>query len=588
MASPQQASPFQDVIEKQKTIIFQQESFEDGMNQQVDPTRLKSTEYPLLVNGRTRYGVVEPVLLPANADPQNSLLNKKVQGIYSAGPFILIFADGKAYYRNVTLPLAPFTMITGGFQLNPLADTVWAEQVPASSKNFKRSLVNATSNTSGVNLFSSIAGSPQCVVAQDGSSQPWLIFEDGTSEIASTYLEWDKDNNREYVPIGSMMMYSSGVLYIVGDVMTDSLTTKRRQIYRSVTGRPLDFVINIDINGDKGGDANTTSYAVDYDEITCIKKLNSNDGSFFIGTAKNGYMVIPITVGVALPFNEPVFTTVPLFNTGPLNQFSMTDKSGDACFIDFGGIRSFNAVLQNRNEGRNLPFSKKVALMFATIVQLGTNVCSITYDDYCLFSVYTIYGYGVLVYDTIQEIWIGIDIYDNLAANETIVQFCEVKVGTTRKLFARTNLNKVYEIFAGSEAGTKHATCKLYVGDWCSNDVRIEQKPLNLKFVFSDVELDGTITVTPFIDRKSSETLSQPIKANSVPFATPIVIPFGDSSNDVVRNINFSLDNVSNGWKVGFLVSWNFQAQLTHIRCESTKVNTDESSDEQAASIFNS
>ena len=95
MPSPVVQNPFKEALKEDNKLIFSQESFDGGMNQQVDPTRLQNNEYPLLVNGRTRYGVVEPVKLPENADPQGTLDGMLIQGIYAAGPFLLFFANGK-------------------------------------------------------------------------------------------------------------------------------------------------------------------------------------------------------------------------------------------------------------------------------------------------------------------------------------------------------------------------------------------------------------------------------------------------------------------------------------------------------------
>lgn len=578
MPSPQVENPIQQILPEDK-LIFQQDSFSGGMNQQVDSTRLESNEYPLAVNCRTRYGVVEPEKLPADADPQGTLTGRKIQGTYSAGPYFIVFADGKAYYKNVTQPNSAFNVFVG-FLLDANVDNIYAEQVPASSMNFGRKLTTAADISGGVTLFSSVNGSPQCLVCQDGINQPFLIFEDGTVRRANSYDAWTTDN-REYVPIGHMMLYLNGILYIVADVVKDSFISPKRQIFRSVQGRPLDFVINIDNDGNKGGDASTTSYAVDYDEITCITRVNASNGSFFISTAKNSYLVTPDYTG-PLPFNQPTFTTQYLFNTGPINQFSLCDKTGDACFIDFGGIRSFNAVLQDKNEGRNQPFSKKVALMFASLTQ--TLTAAVTFDDYSFFAVNTIYGPGVLVYDTIQETWVCLDIYDNFEADEYIIQFCEVKVGSTRSLFCRTTENKIYQLFAGTE----FATCKLYLGDWCSNDALSEVLPETLKCVFADVETTGTVGLIPFVDRKSFDSISQALVSNSSIFAPPIALPFGTSVQDSVRNINFALDNIATGWKVGFFLSWNFAAQLTHARFEGRKCNSTEATDEQAASLYGS
>jgi len=558
------------------TLIYNQQSFAGGMNQQTDPTDLQPNEYPLLINGRTRFGDVEPVQVLVDADTQGTLAGLNVQGIYSAGPFFIVFAGGKAFYRDVSSNSSAFIQIAG-FAMSSSVDTIFAEAVPISSLNYIRRLADADSNTSGIELFSATAASPQCLVCQDGVNQPRLIFPDGSSRQAGTYTDWTT-SNREYVPIGKQMMYLNGVLYIAALTMTGSLANPSAQIYRSVTGRPLDFVINIDINGDKGGDAETTSFAVDYDEITCLQKVNSNEGGFYVGTAKNSYLVIPVTTG-SLPFNEPLYRIQPLFNTGPLNNFSVCDIMGDTALIDFGGIRSFNATLQTRNEGRNLPFSKKISLLFTTLVQEVT--AAISYDDYAFFAVETIYGRAIVVYDTITQTWVGLDIYEELVG-VAIEQFCEVKIGVTRKLYIRTSDNHVYELFVGTEA----ATTQMFIGEWCSNDPLIEQLLQSVKCVFNDVEQAGNVTITPYVDRRAFTSVVKAVPATTSVWTLPLAIPFGPSTSDVVRNVNFDIEGVANGWKVGVLISWSMFAGLSHVRALNNKVKAEETTDEEAASVY--
>ena len=113
-------------------------------------------------------------------------------------------------------------------------------------------------------------------MVQDGINQPWLIQLNElinilTARKLNTYNQWSNvssgANSREYVPIGKQMMYLNSILFIVAP--------NGRSIYRSVSGRPLDFMVNIDVDGKKVpseiiGGAASVSFAADFDEITCI------------------------------------------------------------------------------------------------------------------------------------------------------------------------------------------------------------------------------------------------------------------------------------------------------------------------------
>jgi len=82
------------------------------------------------------------------------------------------------------------------------------------------------------------------------------------------------EDRREYVPVGKQMLWHDGILYVV--------SPNGKQIFRSVTGRPLDFMVNITPSGDKDpleavGGASSVSHSVDFEPITSINRL-----SFFI------------------------------------------------------------------------------------------------------------------------------------------------------------------------------------------------------------------------------------------------------------------------------------------------------------------
>lgn len=548
-----------------------QTGFQGGLNRQFDPTRIGRNEYPLLVNGRSRSDALTPIL---DAVRDSSLPAGVMQGVYAAGAYVLIFISGNAFLKNFNFPLSNFQQIAG-FAMDPAAETIYAELVPASSLNYAR--VPFDGDVNGiVNLRGVASASPSAVVCQDGVSQARLIFPTGLSRIAQTYNQWAMDN-REYVPIGRQMMYNSGILYIV--------SPDGREIFRSVTGRPLDFMVNIDPNGDKLateqlGGAQSVSYKVDYDPISCIARLPTSPdsiGSFYVGTVRTSYRVTPDFENTI--FGEPQFDNDTLFPTGPLNQFSFSDVVGDQVLIDFNGLRSFNAIQQARNEGRNMPFSARIYPLIQGIVQM--HGCIGKFDNYALFGLDTIYGPAIGVYDELQQRWIAIDQYTGVGV---VKQFCEVRTGATRKLFFITSDNGFYEAFAAPTV----APASIYVGDFCTNDPKIGQKNLLLRVVFNELAGDsGTVTITPFVNgkRQTQSVMTKDVTPTAVAQVPPIAIPFGAATEDRVRHLSFDCGRTMQGWQLGFLITWDFFGNLSHLSLSTDDETQDNTLKEQATSF---
>jgi hypothetical protein len=546
-----------------------QTTFDGGMRRDIDPSKLEENEYTLLINGRNRNGTIQPVKLPTQITDGVPPSISKFQGLYAADSYVILFAAGKAYFRNYLSEGTGFAPVPGAFEMSPVADTLFAELVPASTINFTRSISDVTDKFSPIELVSATSGSPQALIVQDKINQPRLILADGTSRLTQTFAQWTL-TNREYVPVGgAMMMGDDGKLYII--------SPSGREIYHSVTGRPLDFIIAVDANANKlateaEADANALAYRPDYDPITAITKQGSAD-SFYIGTSKNSYLIKKTG---RLIYGEPVFARQFLFSTGPLNNFSIADILGDTALVDFSGIRSFNAVLQDKNEGRNLPFSKEIFRLIEGITQ--TSTAAITFDNYALFSVTTVYGPAILVYDTLLAKWVAVDIYPGVGL---VKQFCEVKLPTGRFLFFITTDNKLYQAFAGNTA-----TVSLYTKEFCTNDPEIQHKVDFLKTVFTDITETGTVTVTPLVDRKAGSTSTKPLTtANGVP-ALPMVIPFGSFDKDVVDNETHKFMDAKQGFKTGFLITWNCDAQLSHISVVAVSVTGDTTLESQAKQAF--
>ena len=492
----------------------------------LDDSRIGQDEYQLGLNVRNRFGDLRPIRRPlevATGFPANVPL----QGIYSVGDFLILVQGGDAKYRHRLQsgpPLEQWThlwnaSINSSMQLDPAVDTIYFQSVPSSSRGFA---YKSTGTTSGVTVDTSATPPTRTsagIVVQDGINQPNLIEfkSSGSSAFVTvrkcrTYAEHnttiDGVVEREYVPIGKQMMYFNGKLYVVSPDGTI--------IYHSVSGRPLDFVIAINTDGDKisvdedVGGAAAISYSVSYDPITCIAPLNTN--SFFVGTSSASYAVTPDNS--RLLFGEPMFTKKYLFGTLAVNQFSFIDVLGDFAFVDSDGLRSFNAVQQLRNEGRNSAFSMSVAKLFDNIVQDKTLSAAISFDNYGLFSMRTIYGNVVVVYDTMSKKFVSIDTYqdgDDAEAVESggletgghdagsvsygfgiIKQFTKISTNTAHELYAITDTGELLKFYEGA----KHLQASVTTRAWSSGDPRIEQKPLELRTLFSNVNAWEAKSVT--------------------------------------------------------------------------------------------
>jgi len=538
-------------------IEFNRKSFVGGLNQQVDATRLSEDEYPLLINGRNRYDVLQPVQLPQQII-DSTIGNRRVQGAYSVGSILIVFAGGLAFYKDQNYPNANYNQING-FAMSADVAIIYAELVPISTLNFVRIPQTAGQANTDIKLTTPIKASPAGLVVQDGVNQPYLIDSNMTSRPLNKYDAWELDN-REYVPIGTQMIYSGGILYIVDGSL----------ILRSVTGRPLDFMVIIKEDGTKepqeaDGGARNAAISVDYNQVTCIARLPADDNSFFVSTSKAAYAVTPLIQPEDLIYGEPDFISRFLFTAGATSPFAFVELIGDNAFVDFNGLRSFNAIKMIKTEGINSPFSKKVGPILQGIFQDYT--AAIVYDNYALFGVNTIFGRGIIIYDTLNEVFAGVDLYPGVGQ---ILKFEEVRTAVGRKLFFVTTDGKFYEAFASTET----ATCKFYLGDHCTNNPDIEQRPWKLKLVFVDCLKSGTVYASSYTDRKFGTKLSAVIeqRLTAVTNQASYENPLGSSDLDTVQVIDFDFTkNTLAGWKHGFLVEWDVQCKLTHAKLESVE-----------------
>jgi hypothetical protein len=508
---------------------YRQEDFSGGMNLFDHEAVLPANQYGLAYNVRNRNVGLSGVRA---AVEDATIASGKKQGIYAFEQYIISFTNGSAYYKNI-LTSSAWTKIEG-FIMNPNADYVYAEAVPASDKNFERKLNAATtiegtsSNPSVSTTLLQVSGTPACLICGDGLSTERIIYIDSNGVVqtraAQTYEEWSKaiGGMREYVPKMKQRKYVNGIL--VG-VAPDGKT-----LLRSVSGRPLDFVVNVDVSGNKGGDAFTTAYKPVYEEITCLEVLNNQ--KLIVGTKRRCF---PIGFNFDRTiFAEPTFTNNESFGAGIVNQFSFLgilrqDGYADYLFIDYDGMRSLNANLQDQNEGRNSNFSKYIANAL-TSQQVADEAAAIAFDNYALFSIKTRYGNVVAVFDNIRQQWVGFD-NDGIGA---IKQFAVANQSTAPILYAITD-TKLYKLQAGD-----YLTSQVNLKASNSGSAKSQLRLQDFYAILDGSATNTTITVTEIVNGQTG--VNQKVRTT-------------DKQVDVLR-FNFA-GRSGYGWKVSPRVEWS-------------------------------
>jgi hypothetical protein len=549
-------------IAEDEKYTFLTRDFAGGMRRNVPPSKLDENEYALLVNGRSRYGTIKGIKLPKNLG-LTEIPAGKFQGLYGIDSILVVFKDGKLWARDYAQPVNAFNQ-DPNFQMLSTATRIYSEAVPASWLNIQRKASSATDDKAPVLFNDPVAGTPQALVCQDGESRPRLVFSVGSSRPAHTEDEWKNDelaeeDTREYVPRGLQMLYHDSILYIV--------SPDGKRLFRSVTGRPLDYIVAIDQDGNKlpkltsgGEEAERLHYAIDGNPITALRAIPAPQPTdstlgppFFVGTLKSSWAVFPDFSEML--FNEPTFTKIPLFPTGPLNQESVNEVLGDTSFIAQHGPSSFQSVQTLANEGINGPFYDSIYKLFEGVVQDIT--ASFTFDNYGLYAVNTVYGYGVLVYDTQRSKFVALDLYPEVVGG--IFQFAEIKVAGRRRLFFVTP-SQLFEAFAGTET----ATVQLYCREFENPNIEVQLIPRRYRITLRDIEESGTISLTPFVDGLRGTVQSQAVTANIIA-SSPLQVPFGpgDKKTTVVKTFGFELAN--KGRFVGCLITMNFLADLIDI-----------------------
>jgi len=616
---------------------FVQTHFNAGMNLLLDDSRLPVmfeykigdnpykigyNQYRLGINVRNRYDTLKPIYQSVK-DPAAPVGIK--QELVTFGNYIILFVAGFAYYRYY---LDSGWKQIPNFQMSPTAPRYWTSFVPVATTNYIRIAATGTTNTGTTNPAGGIqlsnvagasAGNLPGLLVQDNINQPQFIFLDEDSNIicrtTQSFTQWsivytdatntvvatDSHNNpldnREYVPIGNSMTWENGVLYITSQ--------DGNFIYRSVSGRPLDFVINVTnilaantttqtwnyidpISGtgttvsvppyaqsgggafsatnvfSAGGDATTTSYSVGVGGIVCLRPVAS--GGIFVAASNANFVVTQNTTPNAPTiYGEYTFIRTFLFNDTCLSDRTIIDSLGDTKFIDLTGIRSFNAVEQQQNEGRNSAFSAIIQSAFTNIVQDATMSAAILYDNYELYAVNTIFGQAIAVYDTILSCWSSFDLGQCPVA---IKQLAKIEL-TIQALYAVGVDDNLYTLYSSPNFATAYVRLGAI-----SNDPKMTHKLTDVCLVLNEITGNCTCSCQVFTDNRISEANSTPktITYNPPDFIYNGAVNMPDI-NTLCQPVYFTFPNTSQGWKTFVLLSWT-GGNLTSVSMTMTEAET--------------
>lgn len=372
-------------------------------------------------------------------------------------------------------------------------------------------------------------------------------------------------SSRVYVPVGRNMAYMDGILYVV--------SLDRKRIYRSVTGRPLDFMVEIKPDGNKpdtNPGANSTAFTVSGGDIISIKALASNQ--LLVATKRETFIVTPNYTRTI--FGEPTFNKEKAFDLGVVSQDAIADLLSDTAIITMQGIRTFNSILQLRNQGNNAPISKLIEHMLAGVNQFDTLASGLTarpccafFDNYVFFSVNTIDGYLVLVFDTLTQKWTSIDDYFDETTKQ-IRYFSVHETATGLTLWAMLDDGKIYQLFASTE----YFDSVLYTRAICTAQPSVKGRVSRAYAVFDGVNVADTVTLIEYVDNKRSgtdyeegfitEAVANPESGIPYEVTYPALFTDGRTLND----ITFNFEGLSNkGWKFQYILTWPGAVKLLSL-----------------------
>ena len=554
---------------------YTQKSFVGGINLISEDMRIQPNQYRCGFNLRNRFDSLKAV---RSSVEDVAIASGIKQEMITFGNYVIIFVAGRAYYRLFS---ATGWKQIAGFKMSTTAPRFWTCPVPVSATNYLR-YADVSDNGGGnepdgakaikLGAYSgTFNGDVSGLLVQDNISQPMFLYVNPTTGVPAarttqTYAQWRLQDaqgrdRREYVPIGNSMAWVDGVLYIVSQDFN--------YLYRSVSGRPLDFVINIDQDGEKGGDATTTSYSVGIGGIQCIRAM-SNDALFVAAGNSNFSVSKNLAQGAPKIFGEYTFIRTFLFNSTCLSDRTIFDSLGDTRFISLSGVRSFNAILQQQNEGRNSPFSLGIQSILTdddrTIVQSAAASAGILFDEYELYSLDTVFGPAIAVYDTLNKCWSSFDI--SQTGGQRVKQFAKIEL-TIQRLYAITEDNKLYTLYIDDAFDTPLLRT-ITVSPECLTaggqplPPAAEHKVRRVDVYVSGIEENVEVSVVPYVNLRLT---AQPVMTKQVTYREPTTpsaaITDLPDVNNQQEHVVFPLLNTGQGMGTFVNISWTGGATIT-------------------------
>lgn len=503
-----------------------------------EATKTPPNCYRVGLNCRVRENAIVGAFKPVRIDTPDAIH----QAVFTFDDQLLVVIAGSTYKlvgNEVQFLNVP--------SMDGTVDQVFHELVPAPS-NFFMKQGGATETYNSV-----ISTYAEAAILQDGINKPALINSNLSSRRAQGYDEWSY-NQPEYVPIGKQMAFSGNKLYVA--------SPDGRKIYQSVSGRPLDFVLNIDDStGAKQGDANTTYIAVSAAALTAL--VPAQGSGFLAFTHYQGYTGLP-DGNFPEFFGEPYIRPDNLFPVGAVGQQSFTFSKGESLFVSSAGIQEFNQVMQQQRQSNASPFG---APILSILNRPLTRVATCTVDDYVFFGVSTIYGDGILVYDNIIEAFVSIDLVG------TVKEFAVLRTLTGARVFFITTANELFELPLYSGERSSFA---IYFGEYASQQPCIQIKPERFYVELTSVRANGSVSVRTITDKKIGNTniigvVAQTPAANLLSQA-PTIFTTGDSTQNETLTANFT--ETVYGYAVGVELVCSVDARLVSVRADFVEKET--------------
>lgn len=521
--------------------IINQRAFAGGMSALFDSTKPPENTYRIGINTRARKNVLAGAFKPIKITTPNAIH----QAIFSLDDKLVVIIGGVPHIYNDASRTV--TEIPGAASLSPTATFVYHESVPAPDNPFV-----VTGNNFSKTYVPAVNQIPAVTVLQDGETQPRILTPELVCRAAGTYAAWTYDGP-EYIPIGRQMCYSSGTkkLFVA--------SPDGRRVFQSVSGRPLDFVLNFNsTTGVKQSDAEGSSIVVSAARLVLLAAAQT--GGFIAATRHGAFSANP-SADYPLAFGEPYLKPDPLFPVGAVSHLCISTANGESVFVSPGGIQSFNEVMQYQNESNNTAFGAPIS---DYIIQPITRACAIRANSYTFFGMDTVFGSGILVFDNQIGAFVSIDLVG------AVKEFAILDNNGQSRVFFITYTNEMYELPLYS--GTPSAF-HVYLGEFTTTP-EAQQKPDRVCLTLNNVRNAGEVTVDFVVDRVVVDTQSRAITGNetapTLVRTTPVDLPTEGETKAI--QLAITPDNRPAGQTLGLWLGCNADAVIANVSFEISMV----------------